>query len=355
MMNRNLMKWGAVALGVLLLGGLLKVYDVFWGPNDFPDGSPKTFYVSRGQTFARVADSLEAQGIIRSRPLFVFVAKIFGGSDRVRVAKYDFPSGVSNTDIFLSIREGKRSVAVPVTLLEGARARRYASVLAARVGIDSTRYMELVNSERFARSLGIGRSSLEGYLLPETYAFQWQQDEESIIRTQVQQFWEAFDDSLRNRAREVSWTMHDVVTLASIIEGEVVLDEERARVSGVYHNRLRKHMLLQADPTIQYFVENGPRRLLYSDLKTDHPYNTYIRKGLPPGPVNNPGRASIVAALYPEKHDYIYFVANGKGGHRFSSSYAEHRRNVVKFRKDRTAREKTAAGQPGSNPRTGSR
>jgi UPF0755 protein len=333
-----LAKAGLLLLSLAAAFGAWNIYDVFWGGNTFATNNPKTFHVSRGQSFAEVTDLLETSGIIRSRPLFIFVAKVFGGTDRIRVGKYEFPSGISNLDIFLSMREGRRTVPIPVTLREGLRANRFAAILAGMGGIDSTRYMELVRSERFARSLGIGRSSLEGYLLPETYSFQWQQSEESIIREQVQQFWKAFDESLRTRAGEIGWSLHDVVTLASIIEGEVVLGSERARVSGVYHNRLQKGMLLQADPTVQFFVENGPRRLLYSDLRTDHPYNTYLRRGLPPGPVNNPGRESLFAALYPEKHAYLYFVANGAGGHWFSSSYSEHQKNVQKFRKNRRAK-----------------
>ncbi len=330
-----------VALAIVLaftVFGAFKVFDMLYGPNTFTGGGTKQFFVSRGQSFASIADSLEKAGIIRSRPLFVFAGKLFGGSDRIKIGKYEFSSGISNVDLFLSLREGKKAVLIPVTLPEGFRARAYAVILARSIGIDSTRYMDLANSERFTRSLGIGRSSLEGYLLPETYRFCWQQDEESIIREQVRQFKLVYDDSLVLRARDLGLSMHDVVTLASIVEGEVVLGEERARISGVYHNRLRKGMKLQADPTIQYFIENGPRRVTYSDLKIDNPYNTYKKGGLPPGPVNNPVKASIIASLFPESHNYFYFVANGKGGHWFTTSYAEHLRYVQKYRKGRSQR-----------------
>jgi UPF0755 protein len=125
--------------------------------------------------------------------------------------------------------------------------------------------------------------------------------------------------------------------LASIIEGEAVREDERAKISGVYWNRLRKGMKLEADPTIQYILNGRPRRLAYRDLKIDHPYNTYRRVGLPPGPVNNPGRASILAALYPESHRFLFFVADGKGGHRFAATYAEHMKNVRAYRRARGA------------------
>ena len=326
---------------LFLCGAGWLTYDTFYGGNHFPDGGTRVLFVSRGQSFGAIADSLEAAGIIRDRARFIFVGKMFGGTERMQIGKYEFPSGASNLDIFLALREGRGWLTIPVLLPEGTRARRYAARLARIIGTDSTRYMNLVNDERFARSLGIGRKSLEGYLMPDTYNLMWQQNEESVIRFQVGEFWKTYGDSLRLRAQEIGLSMHEVVTLASIIEGEVVLKHEAQRVSGVYHNRLKKGMPLQADPTIQFFVDNGPRRLTYADLKVDHPYNTYRKKGLPPGPVNNPGRNSIRAALYPESHTYLYFVADGKGGHSFSTSYSEHMKHVRKFRRDRARREAT--------------
>ncbi len=346
--SRYLIRIGGTALAVLFAVGGWFAYDVFYGGNEFADGTErKTFFVSRGQTFGVIADSLSSAGIVRDRRLFVFVGKIFTGTERMQIGKYEFESGVSNVDVFLTLREGTGALTIPVLLPEGSRARRYAARLARTLGIDSSRYMDLVTNERFARSLGIGRSSLEGYLTPDTYNLRWQQDEESIIRIQVGEFWKTYNDSLKGRAREIGMSMHDVVTLASIIEGEVVLKEEAERVSGVYHNRLRKGMLLQADPTIPFFVENGPRRLTYSDLKIDHPYNTYRKKGLPPGPVNNPGRYAIKAALYPEVHPYLYFVANGRGGHSFATSYSEHLKYVRQFRRDRARRQAAASANSG--------
>jgi UPF0755 protein len=151
----------------------------------------------------------------------------------------------------------------------------------------------------------------------------------------VSAFLAFYGDSLQTKTQAIGWSMHRVVTMASIVEGEAVLDEERPIVAGVYLNRLRLRMRLEADPTIQYVIPGGPRRLLYSDLRVESPYNTYRHYGLPPGPVNNPGRASILAVLNPVRHNYIFFVANGRGGHWFSSTYAEHLRNVRRYRRER--------------------
>ncbi|HCV42774.1 MAG TPA: endolytic transglycosylase MltG [Bacteroidetes bacterium] len=207
------------------------------------------------------------------------------------------------------------------------------------VGIDSARFVALVHDESFVHSLGINAHSLEGYLLPDTYTFQWQTDEQALITTLVTEYRRFYTDSLQARANGLDWTTNQVMTLASIVEGEAVLQEERPVISGVYHNRLRKGMKLEADPTLRYVIDGGPRRILYSDLQIESPYNTYRYRGLPPGPINNPGRASILAALFPARHNYLFFVANGKGGHWFTSTYAEHMRYVRQYRRERNIRE----------------
>jgi UPF0755 protein len=317
----------------VLLG--IKALDIFYGPNSFSAGGEKTFYISRGQTFPSIVDSLETNGIIRSRAEFVFVGKFLGGTNRIQIGKYIPASGISNYDLFVMIRDGLGAHLITVTIPEGLISRVQARILARAIGIDSARYIHLVNDETLAHSLGIESHSLEGYLFPETYKFYWQQDEKDVIVRLVDQFKFLYGDSLQARAKEFGWTTNQVMTLASIVEGEAVLDAERRTISGVYHNRLRKGMRLEADPTIRFLIEDGRRRVLYSDLQTENPYNTYRNKGLPPGPVNNPGRSSIFAALYPENNNYIFFVANGNGGHWFSTNYSDHMRHVRRFRKNR--------------------
>ena len=326
---------------VILVGIGVTLSWVFFGPNTFSGAGEKTFYVSRGQTFGSVVDSLESSGIIRSGPLFVFVAKVLGATRRVYSGKYVFPSGVSNYDIARWLQGGRGTVLISVTVREGIRSKTQARIFENALGVDSARYMSLVNDEEFVHSLGIDAPSLEGYLLPETYRFPWQPDEKEVIREQVRLFKEVYDDALNARAKELGWTTNQVLTMASIVEGEALLSEERDTISGVYHNRLRKGMRLEADPTIQFTLEDGPRRLLYSDLRRDSPYNTYLYRGLPPGPINNPGKACILAALYPVQHNYLYFVADAKGGHTFSESYAGHARAVSRYKKARAENQLT--------------
>jgi UPF0755 protein len=299
-------------------------------------------FVSKGQTFSAVVDSLDSKRIIRSRLLFMAVARVLGGGDKVQVGKYIVRNGVSNRALFVMLRSGKGSQLIHVPVPEGSRIRGQARIFARALGIDSSRYARLAFDPLYARSLGIDAGGLEGYLLPDTYDFYWEPDEREILHRQVEAFQRFFNDTLRAKCGEFGWDVHQAVTFASIIEGEAVLDEERPIISGVYHNRIRKGMRLEADPTIQYVLENGPRRLSYADLKSNTPYNTYRFPGLPPGPVNNPGKASIMAALYPQGNGYLYFVANGRGGHWFARTYDEHLRYVRIFRRERRVR--VAAG-----------
>lgn len=314
---------------VLVLG--IFVYLTFWAPNTF--SGDRFITVSRGMTFKQVVDSLESQGILRSRTLFELAAKVLDVSEKVYVGKYYFRSGVSNHQILEDIGTGKSALRIPVTLSEGLRIASYAGILQRELGIDSARFHELATDPMVVRSLGVEDNSLEGYLLPETYVFSWQTDEGQVLERIVEEFKNFYNDSLKVREEELGMTTKKLLTLASIVEGEAIFDEERPIIAGVYYNRLRKRMRLEADPTIQFIIEDGPRRLRHRDLQIPSPYNTYRNYGLPPGPINNPGRASILATLYPAQHDYLFFVTDGKGGHIFSRNYSEHRRAVTRYRR----------------------
>jgi UPF0755 protein len=320
-----------LALLLAIIAGAILLYAAYW-PNTFPGGEEKYVFVSRGASFHAIMDSLERASIIRSRRMFYVTARMLGGIDRLRAGKYAFRPGMSNAEIFLSMREGRNNMLISVTIPEGLRARTQARIFARALGIDSTKYMALVKDPAFVVKHGLEGPNLEGYLMPDTYRLTWETDEREIVDQQVKEFKQFFSDSLKARAAEFGWSVRQAVTFASIIEGEAVRDDERAVIAGVYHNRLRIGMRLEADPTLQYIFENGPRRVLYADLRIANPYNTYLYPGLPPGPVNNPGRASLIASLYPQNHGYLYFVANTHGGHWFARTYNEHAQNVRKYR-----------------------
>ncbi len=300
-------------------------------PNSFSP-SPKIIAISRGESFVHVVDTLAESDVIHDPKLFHILGRALGFSGRLKVGKYSFESGVSNLRILLDITEGKSTANPEVTIYEGLRASAVAHILKREIGIDSSRFMALMPDTALIGLRNTGASSLEGFLLPETYIFYWQTDEREIVDEMLASFRHFFVDSLQQRAKEMHFTISQVLTMASIVEGETHRDDERPIIAGLYYNRLKRGMRLEADPTVQYLIENGPRRLRLEDLRTRSPYNTYLRSGLPPGPISNPGRKSILAALYPAHTSYLYFVADGTGGHRFATTYAEHLRNVRKYR-----------------------
>jgi len=292
--------------------------------------------IEQGMSVHRIADTLKTHSLIRSRGSFLWAARILGYSRELKAGYYRLQKGLSNYEILRILKEG-RVVPIRVTIPEGLTVQRIAGILQRRLPIDSARFVTLAFDSNFCQRVGIEAPNLEGYLFPATYDFYWGMSEEAIIQRMVRAFKRAFSDSLRQRAKELGFSVREILTLASIIEGEALLDSERVYISAVYHNRLRRGMLLQADPTIQYLLGGKPRRLLKRHLEIDSPYNTYKYPGLPPGPINNPGLKSILAALYPADVDYLYFVALGDGSHAFTTRLRDHLR--AKTRLDRLRRE----------------
>ncbi len=317
---------------VAILPILLALYFLLWEPNSF-DASPKIVTISRGEGFSQAVDAFSSAGLLFHPTFFKISGKIFGYGGKIKIGKYSFQSGVSNREILYAISTGTSTANPSVTIYEGLRGTQIAKILKREVGIDSVKLAQQLSDTALIQLQHHGASSLEGFLLPDTYEFYWQVDEREIVRDMLAEFRKFFSDSLQQQARKMKMTIDQVLTMASIVEGETVLDRERPVIAGLYYNRLRRGMKLEADPTIQYIIPDGPRRLLYDDLKIDSPYNTYKNYGLPPGPINNPGRKSILAALYPAKHNYLYFVADGLGGHRFARTFDEHLKNVRAYRR----------------------
>lgn len=322
------------AVGASLLVFLCIVFFVFWMPNEYgPSGVVVT--IPRGSTFRAAVDSLERTGAIRSAWAFNVAGRLAGYTRSIKVGKYLFRSSLSNLEILRDLGEGKSRMIIAVTIPEGWRMESIAKKFSRELGIDSEKFLSFCADSLFLSRHNMKAKNIEGYLMPETYNFYWQTDELEIFERMVEGMQDFYVDSLSERAKELGLSMNQVLTLASIIEGESGIDEERPMIAGVYWNRLKRGMKLEADPTIQYVIPNGPRRLMYDDLKFRSPYNTYLVTGLPPGPINNPGKRAILAALYPERHSFLYFVATGVGGHHFSKNYSDHRKAVQSFRRVR--------------------
>jgi len=228
-----------------------------------------------------------------------------------------------------------------VTIPEGYRASQVAALLEGVLDIDSGEFMELVHDPDVMNALGVTAPSLEGYLHPDTYNFRLDASSLEAINIMVGETMRFMDPALVARADSMDMTVHQVLTLASIIETEALFNSERPRISAVYHNRLREGWRLEADPTVRYALGTFRRRLYYKDLEVDSPYNTYRYTGLPPGPICNPGNASILAALYPEEDsEDFFFVANGDGTHTFSRTFAEHVKAKERARAQREGEDK---------------
>jgi len=303
-----------------------------------------TVTIVHGMSFNQILDLLQRQEVVNSRAKFAFVARVSGLRTKLKAGRYAISGGESSYALLKKLSEARVATEL-VTIPEGKTAREIAGILQERVGVDSTEFMRLVNDSAFCVSLDVPAERLEGFLFPETYRLSWGMSAKHVITGMVEQFHRSFVDSLRRKLAESGFSLLEIVTLASIIEGEAIVDSERKTISAVYHNRLKRGMALQADPTIQYIVPGGPRRLRNRHLQIDSPYNTYLYTGLPPGPINNPGIASIEASLFPAPVNYLYFVATGDGTHTFSKTYREHLRAKAKF--DRIRRQLSRSKRKG--------
>jgi UPF0755 protein len=335
---------------VLFAGAAASGYLLFLQPQSDLSEPEKIVVIPAGSSISQIAAILVENKAIHNENLFTLAARIGGYDTQLKAGKFSIPSGTNNRDILELLSSG-RQMHEKITIPEGVTSRRIASLLSRQVDIDSTEFMRLVSDSTFVEESGIEANSLEGYLFPETYYFPWGVTAREAIAFMLEQFRRHLPDSAWQKAQRLGLSLHESITLASIIEGEAMLDSERRRISAVYHNRLRKGMKLQADPTIQYIIPDGPRRLLNADLEFDSPYNTYLYAGLPPGPINNPGQKSIEAALDPEETPFLYMVAKGDGSHVFSITLAEHNKAHREFNRLRkqVARRKKQNAKDGGN------
>jgi UPF0755 protein len=292
----------------------------------------KEIQISEGMSFKAISGLLQKEGIIRYRGYFEIIGRLQGISRRVRVGYYGMSSNMSLWEVLEALRKG-RIIEYEVVVPEGYNLYQIGWTLSNTPLLsDPQQFIKLVRNKEYVRSLGIEADTLEGYLFPDTYFLPKGIKLEDIPRKMVQRYKDVFVESYRERAQELGLTEQQIITLASIIEKEARVPSERTLVSAVYHNRLKKGMKLQADPTCVYGTKAWVTNVTKQDLKRKSPYNTYIIKGLPPGPIANPGQGAILAALYPENADYLFFVAQGDGSHFFSNDYTAHSKAVGRYR-----------------------
>lgn len=318
-----------------IFGGILVYLITFL----FVPSSPRLYYetlleIPDGAGLRQVAQLLKQNRLIASEQSFVMISKLIGAERQIQTGEYRLDSRMSPIEI-LSILKLGQVLLHEVTIPEGYTMKQIAQLLNDRELVSNEEFMEKVFDSSLLRNLGLEGDSLEGYLYPETYHFPKHLGSEGIVRTMVDTFFQVYNAELENRARSLSLTRREVITLASIIEKETSMDDERPLVSAVFHNRLKKQIPLQSDPTVIYALPEFDGNLRRQDLLAHSPYNTYRVHGLPRGPIANPGKSSILAALYPESTDYIYFVSKNDGTHYFSTTLAEHNNAVDRYQKKR--------------------
>ena len=273
-------------------------------------------------SLSTVSQLLHQKNIIVSQDIFKAKVMLRGLASKIPTGKFLLEGKVSDSVLIDSIfYEGP--IKLKLTIPEGLQSDQiFQNInLLLKTNYDFKKYF---NSKEIIQDFNIKGKSLEGYLYPDTYYLYHDSSPDEIINILLTEFWKRFDKNLINRTNQLGLSVHQVVTLASIIEGEAMLSSERKTISSVYHNRLKINMKLQADPTIQYIIPGPPKTLSNRDLRIKSDYNTYQNYGLPPGPINNPGIESIIAALYPEDTNFLFFVAQGDGSHAFTTNEKDH-------------------------------
>ena len=278
--------------------------------------------IEKGMSLNSVSNLLLENEIIVNQNIFKLKVITRGLASKIPTGRFLINGKISDA-ILIDLIFNKGPIKLKLTIPEGSQAKNLFKDINTLLNTDYD-FNKYFNSTEILEQYQVDASSLEGYLYPDTYYLFHDSSPEEIIDILLSEFWKKFDENLQDRANQLGFSVHEVVTLASIIEGEAMLDSERSTISSVYHNRLKINMKLQADPTIQYIIPGPPKTLSNRDLRIKSDYNTYQNYGLPPGPINNPGIASIKAALYPEDTNFLFFVAQGDGSHAFTTNEKDH-------------------------------
>ena len=323
-----------LSIGFLLLGSLCVFSWFLFAPISKTE-STKIVFIRKGTPLKKVSELLEQEGIIRNRHFFVFITTLLGKKTRIKAGEYEFHTQMLPLDVLSALSKGQVKHHL-VTIPEGLTLSQIAQLLENSNLVEKKGFLQKTSSPPFINALGLSQlagPTLEGYLFPDTYHLLREMDPAEVIQMMVHQFRKVFGPDFARWASELGISERDVVILASIIEKETSLPEEKPLVSAVFHNRLRKKIPLQSDPTVIYGIKNFNGNLTKQDLMRPTPYNTYVIAGLPPTPICNPGKDSLLAAVHPAPVSYLYFVSKNDGSHYFSSAIEEHNQAVWKYQK----------------------
>lgn len=321
-----MLKYAAVIGNFIILSIIVVAVSLFWLAHEANKpgnlAEEKILYVKPGTSLRAISEQLLAENVISNNLVFLIKAKIENRHSPLKAGEYSFEPKIRIKEVIDKMQQGKnyqRSVTLPE-------------------GLTSTEIVTIINSNEFLAGDNVVSIPYEGSLLPETYNFTLGDTKQEIVNRMQKAMTETIDKLWEERSDDLSVKdKNEAIILASIVEKETAVKEERPRVAGVFMNRLDRGIPLQTDPTVIYALTMGKeklaRGLTLKDLKKPSPYNTYTVKGLPPTPIANPGKESIAAVLNPEYNSYIYFVADGNGGHVFAEKLEEHNKNVRKWRK----------------------
>lgn len=291
---------------------------------------PVNFTVSSGQHLSTIAHNLKNQELISNLTAFKLYVRIKKAGTRIKAGEYEMNTGMSPKTILHLLTSGKNKL-YRFTVPEGLNMEEIA-MLAQEAGLcPRQQFLSLCNDLEFINQLEIPGMTLEGYLFPDTYFFSRETDCKTLIKMMVATFNKTFNDTWKARAKNIGLSIHEVVILASMIEKEAGNAKERPIISSVFHNRLKRHMRLESDPTVIYGVSDFHGRIRYKHLRRLTPYNTYQIDGLPAGPIANPGAHALKATLYPDRTDFLYFVSKNDTTHKFSTNLKDHNRAVRKY------------------------
>jgi UPF0755 protein len=289
------------------------------------------FRIEKGMTLKRVSIKLKEKQLIRSSLSFQILAYVKGQQNKLKAGEFKLSPSMPPLELLETITSGK-TILYEVTIPEGLRITEIANLLNEKKIVPAEDFIKWARSKELIDFFGLPGASLEGYIFPDTYRLSKNIHAKELIKKMTETFFKkASKPEYRERAKKLGFDFNEIVTLASIIEKETGQAVERKKISSVFHNRLKKNMRLQSDPTVIYAIPNFDGNIRKKDLSMKSPYNTYKVKGLPPGPIANPGHASIVAALYPETSKHLYFVSRQDGSHQFSNNLKDHNIAVRKY------------------------
>ena len=327
-------KFLLLSLGLLLLFFIFGLYWFLFVPPS-KTALAKLIFVKKGTHLKKVSEILKQEGVIKNRHFFILLTTVLGEKAKIKAGEYEFHTQMLPLEVLDALVKGQVKHHL-VTIPEGYTLSQIAQLLEDLNLVEKKGFLQKASSPAFINALGLSQfagPTLEGYLFPETYHLFREMDSEEVIQMMVYQFKKVFGPDLVNRASELGISEKEVVILASIIEKETPLPEEKPLISAVFHNRLKRKIPLQSDPTVIYGIKNFNGNLTKEHLMRPTPYNTYLIAGLPPTPLCNPGKDSLLAAVRPAPVPYLYFVSKNDGSHFFSSDIEEHNRAVWKYQK----------------------